>query len=652
MCLWFALECVYGATDVVVTWISVSASFCYGLVDHSNLLSRPRVTVVWNYDAQFVKWMCCSRSALVGLGTSLYQESFSSYEAPQTERFSLCDIDYFRNQAKGIARGCGFLEAKDFTLLGNGTMGHRHLPNTFQPYDQEQNHINRATEGSFVNIGRSVPPESTFVYPRENMSTVALPHPSGWNFNGRPYDYSSSNFTTGAPHFQSGVSVPSHESFPHSSAAGSSYLPFESSSGHTYSNYPNRHTFHEAQGSSLDPAVENRRWGLKRKSPGDPIVFESGGTSRFYGTQNSLPPLESQSEKPAPLYQPSPLAPDGFPCYRAQSLSIGREESLRNVRSRSRFDLNNPIRANFSSSHDHHPTIHPTSYSGSLDHTNANEISDHWNHTLVAHPAHARTVAPDINAFRNDASHFLFGSNAADTLMNRHASTSSSNSISTSLYIHGQPEAGRDGQTNYIQRTFPSYRAGPSNFPPGHESTISQNSFQLLSESYPPRYTRPSYAGGWHNCHLNGRSWVAAERAPAILNGIHSHERFGLEASVIADRPSFYASRNVFDQYRDMRLDIDNMSYEELLALGERLGNVSTGLSEDMIIRCLTEKVYTDQQQEEESCAICLEEYKKNEAVGILKNCGHNYHVGCIKQWLLLKNVCPICKASALSDSP
>ena len=30
-------------------------------------------------------------------------------------------------------------------------------------------------------------------------------------------------------------------------------------------------------------------------------------------------------------------------------------------------------------------------------------------------------------------------------------------------------------------------------------------------------------------------------------------------------------------------------------------------------------------------------------------DCGHGYHTSCIKQWLLLKNLCPICKASAYS---
>ncbi|KAK1383112.1 RING-type domain-containing protein [Heracleum sosnowskyi] len=79
--------------------------------------------------------------------------------------------------------------------------------------------------------------------------------------------------------------------------------------------------------------------------------------------------------------------------------------------------------------------------------------------------------------------------------------------------------------------------------------------------------------------------------------------------SMIIDHPSFYsASRSSYDQYRDMRLDVDSMSYEELLALEETIGNVSTGLSEDMILKCLSGKRYScgDQNRVEESCAICL----------------------------------------------
>lgn len=39
------------------------------------------------------------------------------------------------------------------------------------------------------------------------------------------------------------------------------------------------------------------------------------------------------------------------------------------------------------------------------------------------------------------------------------------------------------------------------------------------------------------------------------------------------------------------------------------------------------------------------ESYKHRERLGRLK-CGHDFHACCIEQWLLIKNICPICKQS------
>ncbi|GMP96082.1 hypothetical protein CsSME_00044884 [Camellia sinensis var. sinensis] len=87
---------------------------------------------------------------------------------------------------------------------------------------------------------------------------------------------------------------------------------------------------------------------------------------------------------------------------------------------------------------------------------------------------------------------------------------------------------------------------------------------------------------------------------------------------IMMDPSSLYASsRNFSDQYGNIRLDIDDISYEvvkfnfgfgqELLAQGERIGNVNTGLSEDMTSKCLTEtKIYSDRNNEERTCCICL----------------------------------------------
>ncbi|KAK7405302.1 hypothetical protein VNO78_06510 [Psophocarpus tetragonolobus] len=115
------------------------------------------------------------------------------------------------------------------------------------------------------------------------------------------------------------------------------------------------------------------------------------------------------------------------------------------------------------------------------------------------------------------------------------------------------------------------------------------------------------------------------------------------------------------DHHSDMRLDIEDMSYEELLALGERIGKVNTGLSEEMITGQMKTKTYllhtnainleeeaAAEEQEADSCIICQDEYKNQERIGILQ-CGHEYHADCLKKWLLVKNVCPICKSEALS---
>eukprot|EP01018_Ginkgo_biloba_P000693 Gb_30059 [translate_table: standard] len=132
------------------------------------------------------------------------------------------------------------------------------------------------------------------------------------------------------------------------------------------------------------------------------------------------------------------------------------------------------------------------------------------------------------------------------------------------------------------------------------------------------------------------------------------------------DRSAFYGAADLPDQHRDMRLDVENMSYEpremrldvdsisyqELLALGEQIGNVSTGLTEDSISKCLKKSTYSScressaTDEESQKCSICQEEYKDNEELGILE-CGHNHHTECIKKWLMQKNECPICKASA-----
>ncbi|XP_064939884.1 probable E3 ubiquitin-protein ligase HIP1 isoform X2 [Musa acuminata AAA Group] len=106
--------------------------------------------------------------------------------------------------------------------------------------------------------------------------------------------------------------------------------------------------------------------------------------------------------------------------------------------------------------------------------------------------------------------------------------------------------------------------------------------------------------------------------------------------------------RNVFDLIRRG----DTLLLEELLVLGERIGNVNTGLSEEKILNCLRQRKYvsiaSEPSGEVEPCCICREEYMEGAELGRL-DCGHDFHTACIKQWLMIKNLCPVCKTTALS---
>ncbi|CAN6470375.1 unnamed protein product [Victoria cruziana] len=153
------------------------------------------------------------------------------------------------------------------------------------------------------------------------------------------------------------------------------------------------------------------------------------------------------------------------------------------------------------------------------------------------------------------------------------------------------------------------------------------------------------------------REPISFGRAEQMNDETNVRGRWFPEGAAMLDHSSYYGSDNFVDRHRDMRLDIDNMSYEELLALEDQIGDVSTGLSEELISIRLKQKTYVvskkakEKLEEDETCIVCQEEYENHDELGTL-DCGHDYHFACIRQWLLLKNVCPICKATALGDGP
>ncbi|KAK4364882.1 hypothetical protein RND71_016240 [Anisodus tanguticus] len=144
------------------------------------------------------------------------------------------------------------------------------------------------------------------------------------------------------------------------------------------------------------------------------------------------------------------------------------------------------------------------------------------------------------------------------------------------------------------------------------------------------------------------------------LERIEQDEELTYEQLLSLETNLLLSGLNFYDQHRDMRLDIDSMSYEELLALEERMGTVSTALPEEALSKCLQRSIYQgmhselgafgdDGDEDEIKCSICQEEYVVGDEIGKLE-CKHCYHMECVQHWLKLKNWCPICKAAASSE--
>ncbi|CAO2171093.1 unnamed protein product [Urochloa humidicola] len=194
----------------------------------------------------------------------------------------------------------------------------------------------------------------------------------------------------------------------------------------------------------------------------------------------------------------------------------------------------------------------------------------------------------------------------------------------------GRSGRGGDGERSHRERPCLSRRA-----------TVQEQISSSFMESPPPP-------------HLDG-PFFGADIIPSgrlrRLRG-YRHSPGGLEEEIMMFQTRvLLGGMNMYDRYQDWRLDVDNMTYEELLELGDKIGYVNTGLREDEIthsIRRVKHPSFSSFRfatELERKCSICQEEFEANEEMGRL-DCGHSYHVYCIKQWLSQKNTCPVCKTA------
>uniref|UniRef100_A0A1J3E9Y0 RING-type E3 ubiquitin transferase n=1 Tax=Noccaea caerulescens TaxID=107243 RepID=A0A1J3E9Y0_NOCCA len=202
--------------------------------------------------------------------------------------------------------------------------------------------------------------------------------------------------------------------------------------------------------------------------------------------------------------------------------------------------------------------------------------------------------------------------------------------------------------------TAPSVSSNEAAAPSGSSSSRSHRSRQrrsgLLLER-PNDVLHLRHLGRSLAADNDGRNRLISE-IRQVLGAMRRGENLRFEDYMVFDPLIYHGMAEMHDRHRDMRLDVDNMSYEELLALGERIGDVSTGLSEEVILKAMKQHKHTssaaESHQDMEPCCVCQEEYAEGDDLGTL-GCGHEFHTACVKQWLVLKNLCPICKTVALS---
>ncbi|XP_023532670.1 E3 ubiquitin ligase BIG BROTHER-like [Cucurbita pepo subsp. pepo] len=100
-------------------------------------------------------------------------------------------------------------------------------------------------------------------------------------------------------------------------------------------------------------------------------------------------------------------------------------------------------------------------------------------------------------------------------------------------------------------------------------------------------------------------------------------------------------------------IDPDNMTYEELVDLGETVGSQSRGLSQELIALLPVSKfkcwLFSRKKSRTERCVICQMNYKYGDQ-RITLPCKHKYHTSCGSKWLSINKACPICYTEVFGD--
>ena len=89
--------------------------------------------------------------------------------------------------------------------------------------------------------------------------------------------------------------------------------------------------------------------------------------------------------------------------------------------------------------------------------------------------------------------------------------------------------------------------------------------------------------------------------------------------------------------------DNNNELSESIIDSFESRENNNHGIDEEVLWRLPKSKIPDVNKLEKKQCNICLADYKNGDELTTLP-CFHFFHPNCINQWLISKNICPVCK--------
>ncbi|CAN1342542.1 E3 ubiquitin-protein ligase BIG BROTHER [Linum perenne] len=206
---------------------------------------------------------------------------------------------------------------------------------------------------------------------------------------------------------------------------------------------------------------------------------------------------------------------------------------------------------------------------------------------------------------------------------------------------YGHTEQIHDHDNSYWSMNSNAYKYGYS----GSESTSYYDPYEV-NENLPRMDVSTSRRAWQYPSEANSEDPTTTEvhSEAEVIADLHS-----IPEECITDNPG---SSSPQDLWQD-DVDPDNMTYEELLDLGEAVGTESRGLSEELISMLPTSKCkfgsFFSRKKSGERCVICQMRYKRGEKQTKLP-CKHTYHSECITKWLVINKVCPVCNNEVFGE--